>query len=411
MSFSSAGSIDPEGQSLTYSWDFGDSSSSTAANPTHTYTIAGRYIVRLSVSDGTSTSLADPLVVSVGNKPTPVITSPASGLFFNAGDVIAFAGEATDLDDGTLPPQAFTWNIDFLHAGHVHPGLPQTGTTSGTFTIPTSGHDFSGDTRYRITLTVTDSNGLQNSTSVFIYPRKVNLTFDTVPSGVAITVDGIPHATPFVYDTLIGFVHTVEASNQTTGTNVYTFSAWSDGGAQTHALTVPSGDASFSATYTVTQNPLPSGLVAGYRFSEGTGSTTADISGNNNTGALSGSPLWEAGKYGGGLTFQGANFVNIGNGSTLQLTGSMTLTAWIKVTANPFDDASVITKFGSGGWQLKTSPDTGQRTAAIQVSSNGSDAIQRYSSTVLSLNTWYHIAGVYDAAARTLSIYVNGSDR
>src|SRR5207245_8488045 len=33
---------------------------------------------------------------------------------------------------------------------------------------------------------------------------------------------------------------------------------------------------------------------------------------------------------------------------------------------------------------------------------------QRYSATVRSLNTWYHVAGVYNAAARTLDIYVNG---
>jgi hypothetical protein len=72
------------------------------------------------------------------------------------------------------------------------------------------------------------------------------------------------------------------------------------------------------------------------------------------------------------------------------------------------DDGAIIGKLGPAGWQLKTSPDTGPRTAAIQISSNGSDAIQRYSSTVLTANTWYHVAGVYDAAGRTLSIYVNG---
>ena len=43
---------------------------------------------------------------------------------FVAGDVITFAGDATDPDDGTLPASAFTWNIDFLHEGHVHPGTP-----------------------------------------------------------------------------------------------------------------------------------------------------------------------------------------------------------------------------------------------------------------------------------------------
>jgi hypothetical protein len=67
-----------------------------------------------------------------------------------------------------------------------------------------------------------------------------------------------------------------------------------------------------------------------------------------------------------------------------------------------------VAKLGGGGWQLKTTPDTGSRTAAIQLSSNGSDAIQRYGATVLAIGTWYHLAGVYDATARTLSIYVNG---
>ena len=38
VNFSSAGSFDPEGQPLTYSWTFGDGTTSTAANPSHTYT-------------------------------------------------------------------------------------------------------------------------------------------------------------------------------------------------------------------------------------------------------------------------------------------------------------------------------------------------------------------------------------
>ena len=70
--------------------------------------------------------------------------------------MISFSATATD-EGVPLPASAYTWNIDFLHEGHVHPGQPISGQTSGTFTIPTSGHDFNGFTRYRITLTVTDS--------------------------------------------------------------------------------------------------------------------------------------------------------------------------------------------------------------------------------------------------------------
>ena len=60
------------------------------------------------------------------------------------------------------------------------------------------------------------------------------------------------------------------------------------------------------------------------------------------------------------------------------------------------------------GWELKTSPDTGPHTFGVAVSSNGTAVTQRYSSTVRALNTWYHVAGVYNAAAASLDIYVNG---
>ena len=148
VNFSSAGSSDPEAQPLSYSWDFGDGTTSTAANPSHTFTQSGRYTVRLTVSDETSATLAAPLTIVVGNAPTATILSPQDGLMFRAGDVISFSGDSTDTEDGALPASAFTWTIDFLHEGHVHPGTPITGVKSGTFTIPTSGHDFSGNTRY-----------------------------------------------------------------------------------------------------------------------------------------------------------------------------------------------------------------------------------------------------------------------
>ena len=115
--------------------------------------------------------------------------------------MISYGGEGTDVEDGTLPASAFSWNIDFLHDNHVHPGTAINGVKSGTFTIPTTGHDFAGNTRYRITLTVTDSNGLKDTKSVTVFPQKVNLPFSTAPSGLTLYVDGIARTAPFVLDT------------------------------------------------------------------------------------------------------------------------------------------------------------------------------------------------------------------
>ena len=177
--------------------------------------------------------------------------------------MISFSGDATDPEDGTLPASAFAWNVDFLHDTHVHPGTPITGVKSGTFTIPTTGHDFSGNTRYRITLTVTDSSGLTATRSVTIFPDKVNLTFGTTPAGLTLYLDGIAKATPFTYDTLIGFVHTVEARNQSSGGTAYVFDSWSDGGAQTHDITVPSSNQGYVATYRVGAPSTPSFVQVG----------------------------------------------------------------------------------------------------------------------------------------------------
>jgi glucose/arabinose dehydrogenase len=261
VNFSSAGSSDPEGQPLTYAWTFGDGGTSTAANPSHTYTQAGRYTARLSLSDGTNTTLSTPITISAGTSPTATILTPQDGATFRAGDVISFSGNASDLEDGTLPASAYTWNIDFLHEGHVHPGTAQTGVKSGTFTIPTTGHDFSGNTRYRIALTVIDSDGLTTTTSVIIWPQKVNLTFNTVPAGLTLYLDGIAKTTPFVYDTLIGFNHTIEARNQSVGTTSYTFASWSDSGAQMHTIVVPSAAQTYTASYNAGTAPSTPGFV------------------------------------------------------------------------------------------------------------------------------------------------------
>ena len=260
VNFSSAGSSDPEGQTLTYSWTFGDNTTSTAANPVHTYNQAGTYTARLTVSDGVTSTISPPVTVSVGNAPTVTILSPADGATFRAGDVISYSGDATDVEDGVLPASSFTWKIDFLHEGHVHPGIPVTGVKSGSFTIDTTGHDFSGNTRYRIALTVTDSNGLSSTRSIIVTPQKVNLTFNSVPSGLTLYLDGIAHTTPFVYDTLIGFNHTIEARNQSAGATAYTFASWSDSGAQVHSIVVPSAAQTYTATYTESQ--IPTGPVA-----------------------------------------------------------------------------------------------------------------------------------------------------
>ncbi len=339
VNFSSAGSSDPESQPLSYAWTFGDGGTSTLANPSHQYTNEGTYNARLSVSDGVNSTLSANVVVVVGNAPTAQITSPANNATFRAGNTITFAGTATDTEDGALPASAFTWNVQFLHDNHTHPFLgPLSNTTGSTFNIDTTGHDYRGFTRYLITLTVTDSDGLQKTTSVTIFPEKVNLSVDSVPSGLNLTFDGITQTTPFLWDTIIGFQHTIAAPHQTSGGQHYNFVSWSDGGLQAHTITVPTQSTSYTATFQ-SSGPAATPMVA-YGFNEGAGSLTADSSGNGRTGTLT-NPQWTtSGRYGNGLFFDGTNARVTAPSITLPST--FTLMAWIN---NPTNQAyeSLIT--------------------------------------------------------------------
>ena len=64
------------------------------------------------------------------------------------------------------------------------------------------------------------------------------------------------------YDTLVGFNHTIEARDQTSGNTAYTFASWSDGGARQHTITVPASPATYTASFNST--PLASGLVGAW---------------------------------------------------------------------------------------------------------------------------------------------------
>lgn len=69
VTFSSAGSYDPDGSIVSYAWDFGDGTSSTAASPTKTYSTAGTYTVRLSVTDNLGGGGSSTLTVTVSAAP------------------------------------------------------------------------------------------------------------------------------------------------------------------------------------------------------------------------------------------------------------------------------------------------------------------------------------------------------
>lgn len=264
--------IDPEGDSLTFKWVYGDGDSVTgnvvADNvPTqmHTYTTNGLYTATLYVSDPTHAAAFTSRLVRVGNPPSVTITDPVNLTTFVAGDTIFYAGIADDIDE-TLDGSHYAWTLRFRHNEHFHPGpfLSAPGT-GGFWVIDSTGHDWHDDTGYVLDVLVTDSDGLTGADTVEVLPQKVNLTFDTTPGGIPVSIDGIPNTTPFAYDTMVGFEHTISVpAVQCAAGSLYTFAGWSDGASATHVLTVPMVDSTYIATFTSGGEcglPLETGLV------------------------------------------------------------------------------------------------------------------------------------------------------
>jgi Domain of unknown function (DUF1929) len=81
--------------------------------------------------------------------------------------------------------------------------------------------------------------------------------------------------------------------------------------------------------------PPNSGLVGAWGFSEGSGVTTADASGNGNTGAITGGTWTAQGRYASTLSFNGtSNVVRVAGSTSRNLTTGMTLSAWVRPAAS-----------------------------------------------------------------------------
>jgi glucose/arabinose dehydrogenase len=261
VQFDGTGSSDPDGgpQPLSYAWTFGDGGTSASSAPFHTYATPGVRTATLTVGDGQATDQKSITIVAGNTAPVPVITAPVQGSFFDAGDTIVFSGEAADPEDGALGPTSLSWTVVLHHNIHIHPYLgPTAGIASGDFFAENRG-ETAPDVWYEIILTATDSGAplgppgaLSASDRVEIFPNLSTLQLRTAPAGsLALTLDGKPVTAPLDVIGVVGVIRTIGApSPQAPGDGrTYSFSGWSDAGAQSHEIVTPASAASFEAAF------------------------------------------------------------------------------------------------------------------------------------------------------------------
>ncbi len=172
----------------------------------------------------------------------------------------------------------------------------------------------------------------------------------------------------------------------------------------TSALTSVISSTAFAAT----------GLVGYWKFDEGTGSTATDSSGSGYTGTLQSGASWTSGQIGShALTVTGASnsYVDIPT-TVVNTAASFSVAAWVKVSAVSTAFQTFVSVDGSqvSAFFLQLRGDTGLFTFT-RLGSDSTSAVATLASASIPPmpGTWYHLVGVYDASAQTISLYVNGS--
>jgi PKD repeat protein len=258
VDFDGTGSTDPEGQAVTYEWDFtGDGKlDATGATASHTYQGAGTFEATLAVTDPKGARDTDTVEISPGNTP-PVATigRPQSTRTWRVGAEIPFSGTASDEQDGALAPAQLSWSLILHHCypsggchKHVVEDFP--GVAGGSFVAPD--HEYPAYLELR--LTATDSGGLTSTSRVSLDPTTVRLRFASLPTGARLVVGSTGTRAPFTRRVIEGSSNSVSAPSLFVSQGRdYRFHNWSDGGARIHNIIAPATDTTYRATYRATR--------------------------------------------------------------------------------------------------------------------------------------------------------------
>ena len=152
-------------------------------------------------------------------------------------------------------------------------------------------------------------------------------------------------------------------------------------------------------------------LIGWWKFDEGYGTIALDNSGYDNHGTLGGNPQWVVGHNGDAVEFDGSgDFLDCGDNLSLNISDTVSLTAWIKIANLSIDQKIGGNQNGANGGFKMGIFSNNKVEFEIRSSSNLATLNRNTNGgTELMEDVWYHVAGTYSQEDGYIKTYVNGN--
>jgi uncharacterized lipoprotein NlpE involved in copper resistance len=270
---------------------------------------------------------------------------------------------------------------------------------------------FSRAGTYTLLVTIVDAQGLRTTSSVQVEVQQRVGSIQITPGKQTIATNGTLQLAATQLDQF-GFPMTTPATItwRTTAGSINAsglFTAPATNGLA--VISASNGAAVGTAEVTYQTIGLP---LAAYSFEDGTGATAVDSSTNRFDATLLGGVSFGAGatidgRATGGLVFTGNGRAVIGDPAALQITGAITLAAWVKASGSAGIQSIIEKGYNTAG----TRGEIFLRINAgkYEVGSwNGGNNFTSVAIPAGDTGNWVHLLGTYDAVAGRWNLYRNG---